>query len=46
MERPCALAHAVYGDLVVVSLLPYVCVWAQDKRPADLHMAQPNVPLP
>jgi hypothetical protein len=21
------------------------CTWAQDERPADLHMAQPNVPL-
>jgi hypothetical protein len=22
----------------------FVCTWAQDERPADLHMAQPNVP--
>jgi hypothetical protein len=22
-----------------------VCTWAQDERPADLHMAQPNVPV-
>jgi hypothetical protein len=21
----------------------FVCTWAQDERPADLHMAQPNV---
>jgi hypothetical protein len=24
---------------------PFVCTWAQDERPADLHMAQPNVPV-
>jgi hypothetical protein len=23
----------------------FVCTWAQDERPADLHMAQPNVPV-
>jgi hypothetical protein len=23
----------------------YVCTWAQDERPADLHMAQPIVPV-
>jgi hypothetical protein len=22
-----------------------VCTWAQEERPADLHMAQPNVPV-
>jgi hypothetical protein len=22
-----------------------VCTWAQDERPDDLHMAQPNVPV-
>jgi hypothetical protein len=22
----------------------YVCTWALDERPADLHLAQPNVP--
>jgi hypothetical protein len=22
-----------------------ICIWAQDERPADLHMAQPNVPV-
>jgi hypothetical protein len=22
-----------------------ICTWAQDERPADLHMAQPNVPV-
>jgi hypothetical protein len=22
-----------------------VCTWAQYERPADLHMAQPNVPV-
>jgi hypothetical protein len=22
-----------------------VCTWAQDECPADLHMAQPNVPV-
>jgi hypothetical protein len=22
-----------------------VCTWAQDERPAELHMAQPNVPV-
>jgi hypothetical protein len=25
--------------------LLYVLGWAQDERPADLHMAQPNVPV-
>jgi hypothetical protein len=25
--------------------LVIVCTWAQDERPADLHMAQPNVPV-
>jgi hypothetical protein len=25
--------------------LGFVCTWAQDERPADLHMAQPNVPV-
>jgi hypothetical protein len=23
----------------------FVCTWAQEERPADLHMAQPNVPV-
>jgi hypothetical protein len=23
----------------------FVCTWAEDERPADLHMAQPNVPV-
>jgi hypothetical protein len=23
----------------------FVCTWAQDERPADLHIAQPNVPV-
>jgi hypothetical protein len=23
----------------------FVCTWAQDEHPADLHMAQPNVPV-
>jgi hypothetical protein len=23
----------------------FLCPWAQDERPADLHMAQPNVPV-
>jgi hypothetical protein len=23
----------------------FVCTWAQDERPADLHMAQSNVPV-
>jgi hypothetical protein len=23
----------------------FVCTWAQDERPADLHMAQPHVPV-
>jgi hypothetical protein len=26
-------------------VLSLVCTWAQDERPADLHMAQPNVPV-
>jgi hypothetical protein len=26
-------------------LRPFVCTWAQDERPVDLHMAQPNVPV-
>jgi hypothetical protein len=25
--------------------MAFVCTWAQDERPADLHMAQPNVPV-
>jgi hypothetical protein len=25
--------------------LSLVCTWAQDERPADLHMTQPNVPV-
>jgi hypothetical protein len=34
------------GELVLQFLLPaFVCTWAQDERPADLHMAQPNVPV-
>jgi hypothetical protein len=26
-------------------LAALVCTWAQNERPADLHMAQPNVPV-
>jgi hypothetical protein len=33
---PCSLAG-------IVALL--ICIWAQDERPADLHMAKPNVPV-
>jgi hypothetical protein len=28
-----------------LALWDAVCTWAQDERPADLHMAQPNVPV-
>jgi hypothetical protein len=27
----------------VTSSAAFICTWAQDERPADLHMAQPNV---
>jgi hypothetical protein len=30
---------------MICVLLWVVCTWAQDERPADLHMAQPNVPV-
>jgi hypothetical protein len=29
----------------MVVLRGIVCTWAQDEHPADLHTAQPNVPV-
>jgi hypothetical protein len=37
------LRCGVYGTLAIS--FHNVCTWAQDERPADLHMAQPNVPV-
>jgi hypothetical protein len=34
-----------YQELEHLPSIPIVCTWAQDERPADLHMAQPNVPV-
>jgi hypothetical protein len=41
------IAYLVQGlrAQVSVTILDYVCTWAQDKRPAYLHMAQPNAPV-
>jgi hypothetical protein len=30
---------------VPCAVVDLICTWAQDERPADLHMAQPNVPV-
>jgi hypothetical protein len=32
-------------QVLVINCKLLVCTWAQDERPADLHMAQPNVPV-
>jgi hypothetical protein len=31
--------------LLSANICLFVCTWAQDERPADLHMAHPNVPV-
>jgi hypothetical protein len=46
-----ASAGTIAGSITVLPTIShlnharYVCTWAQDERPADLHMAQPNVPV-
>jgi hypothetical protein len=39
------LTHLVHTLLYMSPAFVFVCTWAQDERPADLHMAQPNVPV-
>jgi hypothetical protein len=47
----CDILSILYFLDRVPAALPYrlqcdfLCTWAQDERPADLHMAQPNVPV-
>jgi hypothetical protein len=40
VEVYASFSHSMHAERFVV-----VCTRAQDERPADLHMAQPNVPV-
>jgi hypothetical protein len=37
--------YLLAGTSTATSLVLFGCTWAQDERPADLHMAQPDVPV-